>query len=223
MNQADHLFKSLLLDLVQDLKRLHSAEAEHLESVIEQTTSYEASLKAPNSPLWGAMPIEILEQTEQGKQYLKIIDDALKLHEQHVKQQEEQKQLAEKEALRTLREQEKEKRREERRSRGEPEEDPEEEIPECFKALSDVLGDFDVEKDIDLNNPAIMLDLTNRVTQALAEGKIDVDGVFKEISSIFEDGQEEALMKDISSLCQDNQTFKMISDSLQMSMASLKP
>lgn len=79
---TEAMLKRILSGLVADLRRNHVDDAQHLETVLNEQTSIMPSLMDPDSRLWGAIPIEILEQTREGREYLSIIDNLIKTETQ---------------------------------------------------------------------------------------------------------------------------------------------
>ena len=84
MQAEETVISQLMARLVTDLRRNHAKEADHLAYQITQEMSLTSALANPQSSLWGAIPIEILESTPEGRSYLVIIDtfvrDSARLH-----------------------------------------------------------------------------------------------------------------------------------------------
>ncbi len=80
MNNAagDAMMKYLFDGLAADLRTNHPEEAEHLQHTVESTGSLVDAILDSGSKLWGAIPIEILDLTKQGRDYLTIIDTFVK-------------------------------------------------------------------------------------------------------------------------------------------------
>lgn len=77
-SSANAMVRQMLQGLACDLRRNHANDADHLEHVIALDTDPMESLMNPDSKLWGAIPIEILEETSEGRRYLNIIDTFIK-------------------------------------------------------------------------------------------------------------------------------------------------
>lgn len=72
--QQQKLATQILRELTQDLQLKHPEEAEHLSEVVRQEVDLVAALRCPTSRLWGAIPLEILGETEQGMSYIQMLD-----------------------------------------------------------------------------------------------------------------------------------------------------
>lgn len=78
---SDFAARKLLTRLAEDLRRNHMDDADHLEHVMASEPVLIDALLDPTSKLWGAIPLEILEKSSEGKAYLELIEQFITLEQ----------------------------------------------------------------------------------------------------------------------------------------------